>query len=163
VSWPPTILVVHPRENRRKCSIEALRGRPGFVHWTFPERGPEPLAGYVRLGLGGAPLSPRERGRGLLLIDGTWMRAKRMEPFFAELPLVSLPPWTTAYPRVSKRDDDPAGGLATIEALFAAYVAMGRDTRGLLDHYHWREPFLARNAALLATHAGEGHLPSARS
>ena len=25
---PPTFLVVHPRENRAKCSLEPLRGRP---------------------------------------------------------------------------------------------------------------------------------------
>lgn len=149
-SAPPTIFVVHPRENPRKCSIEALRGRSGFVHWTFPQRGPEALGDYVRLGLGGPLLSPGDRGRGLLVIDGTWVRAQRMEPFFAELPVRSLPPWITAYPRVSKRYDDPAAGLATIEALFAAHVALGRDTAGLLDHYHWRAEFLERNAALLS-------------
>ncbi|MBM4015990.1 MAG: hypothetical protein FJ293_13635 [Planctomycetes bacterium] len=150
---PPTILVVHPRENRRKCSIEALRGREGFVHWTFPQRGPEPLAGYVRLGLGGPLLSAADGAAGLMLLDGTWLRARRMEPFFGELPVRSLPPWETAYPRVSKRADDPHGGLATIEALFAAQVALGRSTAGLLDHYHWRDAFLQRNAARLAARA----------
>jgi pre-rRNA-processing protein TSR3 len=147
MTLPPTIFVVHPRENPRKCSIEPLRGRTGFVHWTFPGRGQEPLDGYVRIGLGGALLSSRDRGAGLLLIDGTWRRAQRMERFFAELPARSLLPWETAYPRVSKREDDPIAGLATIEALFAAHVALGRPTAGLLDRYHWREAFLARNAS----------------
>ena len=149
MSFPPTIFVVHPRENPRKCSIEALRGRDGFVHWTFPMRGPEPLDRSVRLWLGGPLLSTADSDRGLMVIDGTWRWASRMEPFFAELPIRSLPPWTTAYPRISKRFEDPAAGLATIEALFAAYVALGRDTTGLLDHYRWRDAFLERNAALL--------------
>ncbi len=153
MATPPTILVVHPRENRRKCSIEPLRGREGFVHWTFPRRGTEPLAGYVRLGLGGPLLAPTDGAAGLLLLDGTWLRARRMEPFFGELPVRSLPPWATAYPRVSKRDDDPHGGLATIEALFAAHVALERPTAGLLDHYHWRDEFLRRNAGRLSERA----------
>ena len=54
--------------------------------------------------------------------------------------------WKTAYPRSSKLFDDPDAGLATIEAIFAAYVALGRDTSGLLDSYHWSDEFLALNA-----------------
>jgi pre-rRNA-processing protein TSR3 len=141
--------VVHPRENRKKCSVEPLRGREGFVFWKFPRRGEEPLAGYVRLGLGGAPLTPADAPSGLLLLDGTWRLAQRMEPFFAELPVRSLLPWQTAYPRASKVAEDPLPGLATIEALYAALVQMGRPTDGLLDRYRWKEEFLERNAGLL--------------
>ena len=159
MSERPVIFVVHPRENPRKCSIEPLRGRSGFVHWTFPVRGPEPLDGYRRLGLGGRPLDRGDAGAGLLVIDGTWMRASKMEPFFADLPVVSLPPWLTAYPRVSKRYEDPAAGLATIEAVYAAFVAMGRDPAGLLDAYHWRAEFLERNAARLDRVADAGGAP----
>jgi len=54
----------------------------------------------------------------------------------------------TAYPRVSKTYDDPAGGLATVEALYAAYRLLGRPTEGLLDHYRWAEEFLRRNGWL---------------
>ena len=43
---PPTIIVVHPRERRQKCTVEPLRGRAGFVFWRFPETGPEPLEGH---------------------------------------------------------------------------------------------------------------------
>jgi len=56
----------------------------------------------------------------------------------------------TAYPRVSKTYDDPAGGLATIEALYAAYHLMGRPTQGLLDDYHWAEEFLEVNREILS-------------
>lgn len=142
---PPTILVVHPREKRSKCSIEPLRGRPGFVFWTFPDRGTEPLDRYVRIGLGGPPLSLADAGRGLLLLDGTWHLARRMEPQYASLPVRSLPPVRTAYPRSSKLFDDPHEGLATIEALYVAHHILGRDTDGLLDHYRWKQEFLERN------------------
>lgn len=143
---PPTILVVHPKEKRSKCSVEPLRGRPGFAFWKWPNRGPEPLDGYVRLGLGGPELSPADADRGLLLLDGTWRLASKMEPDFADLPVRGLPPgWKTAYPRASKLTEDPTAGLATIEALFAAFVAVGRDTTGLLDEYRWRDEFLRVN------------------
>jgi pre-rRNA-processing protein TSR3 len=147
---PPTIVVVHPRENRRKCSVEPLRARSEFRFWTFPVRGPEPTAGYVRLGIGGPLLSAADRGRGLLVLDGTWRWAARMEPFFAEFPVRSLPPWQTAYPRRSKREDDPPAGLATIEAIYAAFIALRRDPAGLLDHYRWAAPFLEVNRQLVS-------------
>ena len=143
---PPTIIVVHPKEKRSKCSVEPLRGRDGFRFWKFPARGPEPLAGYVRIGLGGRQLTPADRDVGLLFLDGTWRLAERMEPEFAELPVCSLADWETAYPRTSKLFDDPSAGLATIEAVFAAYAQSGRPTAGLLDSYRWRNEFLTRNA-----------------
>jgi pre-rRNA-processing protein TSR3 len=139
---PPAILVIHPREKRRKCSVEPLRGRPGFVFWTFPVRGPEPLDGYVRLGLGGPMLSESDAGAGLLILDGTWHLAGRMEGDFAALPVRSLPPVKTAYPRASKLFDDPGEGLATIEALYVAHRLLGRETDGLLDGYRWKDEFL---------------------
>ncbi|MEX0702871.1 MAG: hypothetical protein WD069_12315 [Planctomycetales bacterium] len=141
----PTIIVVHPKERRSKCSVEPLRGRDGFLFWKYPARGGESLENYVRLGIGGPPLGPEDARRGLLVLDGTWRRAAAMEKDYADVPIRSLPPWQTAYPRVSKTFDDPAEGLATIEALFAAYTILGRDTRGLFDHYRWAERFLERN------------------
>lgn len=146
----PTIIVIHPKERRSKCTVEPLRGRPGYVFWKFPETGPEPLTGYVRLGLGGELLSPADRERGLLVLDGTWRLAARMEDPFADLPVRSLLPWRTAYPRVSKLFDDPAEGLATIEALFAAFTQMGRSTTSLLEGYRWKSRFLDLNAEFLA-------------
>jgi pre-rRNA-processing protein TSR3 len=119
------------------------------VFWTFPDRGPQSLEGYVRLGLGGEPLTPGDAARGLLVLDGTWKYADRMEASYSELPVRSLGPWETAYPRKSKVYDDPAAGLATIEAIYAAYVQMGRDPTGLLHQYHWRDEFLRINARLI--------------
>ena len=148
-SFPPTIIVVHPKEKRSKCSVEPLRGRPGFAFWKFPRRGPESLDGYVRLGLGGPTLSANDALRGLLVVDGTWRLAQKMDADFSDLPLRSLANWQTAYPRSSKLFDDPTAGLATIEALFAAYQQLGRPTDGLMDHYHWRQEFLDRNSVVL--------------
>ncbi|WP_437186372.1 ribosome biogenesis domain-containing protein [Planctomicrobium sp. SH668] len=146
---PPTIIVVHPKEKRSKCSVEPLRGRDEFIFWTFPKRGPETLDNYVRLGLNGPMLSPEDSPRGLLLLDGTWRLAERMEQDYQETPVRSLLPWKTAYPRVSKLFEDPSAGLATIEALFAALAQMGRPTDGLLDHYRWGNEFLDINRDLL--------------
>ncbi len=129
--------------------MQPLRGRAGFVFWKFPRRGPEPLDGYVRLGLGGPPLTAAEAQAGLLILDGTWRYAATMERDYADIPVRSLGPWTTAYPRTSKLFEDPAAGLATIEALVAAYVQMGRPIDGLLDQYAWKEQFLAVNRGLV--------------
>ena len=144
-TFPPTVIVVHPKEKRSKCSVEHLRGENGFVFWKFPNRGPEPIDGYVRLGLGGPQLTSADAERGLLVLDGTWRLAEKMEREFEDVPIRSLGSWQTAYPRVSKLFDDPVAGLATIEAVFAAYVQLGRDTTGLLEQYHWSEEFLLVN------------------
>lgn len=145
---PPTIVVVHPKERRKKCTVEPLRSREDFRFWKFPRQGPESLEGYVRLGLDGPLLTVADRDRGLLVLDGTWKLAERMLPDYEQLPVRSLLPWRTAYPRVSKLYKDPAAGLATIEALFAAFWQMGRDTAGLLDQYHWMSEFLEINSEL---------------
>jgi pre-rRNA-processing protein TSR3 len=148
-----TIIVVHPKERRSKCSVQPLRGRDGFAFWKYPRRGAEPLDGYVRLGLGGPQLSTDDMDSGLLILDGTWRYAAAMERDFAELPVRGLGPWQTAYPRTSKLFEDPAAGLATIEALVAAYIQMGRPIAGLLDSYQWGDEFLEKNAALIARYA----------
>ncbi len=144
-SPPVTIVVVHRRENRKKCSVEPLRGRSDFEFWTYPEEESVLGAGYVRLGIGGPVLSAADRDCGLLVIDGTWRLAERMEKKYAHVPVRSLPNWKTAYPRVSKVFDDPVDGLATIEAIYLAYKLLGRDTTGLLDQYRWSTEFLRRN------------------
>lgn len=142
---PPTIIVVHPKERRSKCTVEPLRGRDGFVFWKYPRVGPEPLEGYVRLGFDGPQLSADDADRGLLVLDGTWRFAARMEQQFADVPPRSLPAYATAYPRVSKTFENPEEGLATIEAIYAAYRILGRSTEAMLDEYHWGDEFLALN------------------
>ncbi|MEZ6065142.1 MAG: DUF367 domain-containing protein [Planctomycetaceae bacterium] len=148
---PPTIIVVHPKERRSKCSVEPLRGDERFLFWTFPRQEASLLPGRVRLGLGGELLSPEDRERGLVVLDGTWRLVERMAPDYATLPVRSLLPWRTAYPRHSKLTVDPAAGLATVEAIYAARLQMGLAVDALLDEYRWRDEFLSMNEELIAT------------
>ncbi len=142
---PQTVILVHPRERRSKCSVEPLRTSPDYLFVRWPDPVPISLAGYVRLGIGGPILSEADRHCGLLLLDGTWRLAANMVPHYLHLPVRSLPPILTAYPRRSRLFDDPAEGLSTIEALYAALRILGRNTTGLLDHYHWKAEFLQKN------------------
>lgn len=142
----PTIIVIHPKERRSKCSVEPLRGRDDFVFWKYPFRGEYSLDNYVQLGIGGPEISEADAEKGLLVLDGTWRLAEKMAGDYKDVPVRSLPAWQTAYPRTSKIYDDPSQGLATIEAVFAAYVALGRETTGLLDEYYWANSFLELNA-----------------
>lgn len=139
------MIVIHPREKRSKCSVEPLRGREEFEFVRFPDKVQVPLDNYVRLGLGGPELSEADCDSGLLVLDGTWKLAAKMEPFYEHVPVRTLPPTTTAYPRTSKLYQDPTGGLATIEAVYAALQILGRADTSLLDHYHWKEDFLRLN------------------
>lgn len=150
-TYSPTVIVVHPRENRKKCSVEPLRNRPGFQFATYRAGAPVPLppGQYVRLGLGGPILSRADEHLGLLVLDGTWRWAEAMEAQYQDVPIRSLPAWKTAYPRVSKVFEDPDTGLATIEAIWLAYWCVGRDTTGLLDQYHWGPQFIDLNRELL--------------
>lgn len=142
-----TVVVFHPRERRAKCTVRPLRGRPDLAFCNFP-RMPYDLSGYVRLGLGGPILGPADEDKGLLVLDGTWRHVEPMERAHAAVPVRSLPPLETAYPRTSKVRSDPDGGLATIEAIYAAYRLLGRETSGLLDHYHWAQDFIDRNQSV---------------
>ena len=142
---PVTIIVVHPRERRAKCTVQPLRQQSGFQFYKHP-RFPQNLDGYIRLGLGGPVLSSEDQGAGLLVLDGTWRWVEPMERLVATLPVRSLPPLVTAYPRSSKVSENPDGGLATIEAIYAAYRLLGRETTGLLDHYRWGAAFVEQNA-----------------
>jgi pre-rRNA-processing protein TSR3 len=144
-TFPPTIIVRHPHENPRKCSILPLRGRPDLIFLTYPVKQALALENYVRLAAEGPPLTGADADRGLLLLDGSWRWAEAMTRDFAQVPPRSLHGYRTAYPRVSKQGTDPDNGLASVEALFLAYYILDRPTTGLLDHYHWAEEFLRSN------------------
>jgi pre-rRNA-processing protein TSR3 len=146
---PPTIIVRHPAESPRKCSVWPLRGRPDIVFLPYPVRRRPDLAGYVRLAAEGPPLTAADAEAGVLLLDGSWRWAEAMTRDFADVPPRSLSGWKTAYPRVSKLGTDPGNGLASVEALVIAYHVLGRPIAGLLDHYRWAEEFLAANGLTL--------------
>lgn len=143
--YPKTVLIIHPKENRVKCSLEPLRGRADLCFVDFSAKQPIELPGYVRLSIDGPPLSDAAANSGILLIDGSWRHAARMHEQFAAVPPRSLAGFRTAYPRASKLFHDPAEGLASVEALFIAHRILGRPTDGLLNAYFWREQFLRLN------------------
>ncbi len=142
---PRTIIVRHPKENPKKCSVLPLRDRADVLFLRYPVTRMPPLDGYIRLAADGPPLSQADRDCGILLLDGSWRWAGAMTADFAHVPPRSLSGYRTAYPRVSKRGTDPDNGLASIEALYLAYHILGRSTDGLLDAYRWAAEFLAAN------------------
>lgn len=143
---PITVVVRHPNERPQRCSVYPLRHRPDLLFIEYPARSYPDFRRYVRLAPDGPELSDADADKGLLVLDGSWRWAGVMTKQFAEVPPRSLKGIKTAYPRVSKVYQDPAEGLATVEALYAALRIMRRSTAGLLDHYHWREEFLRLNA-----------------
>ena len=145
-NFPPTTILRHKRENLKKCSLSGLEGRPDFQFLTYPLPNLPNLDQYCILSLDAPPLSHEDAERGIFLIDGTWRYARTMSQIIPKKGLHvfrSLPPCLqTAYPRRQPDCPDPTRGLASIEALYAAYFILGRSTEGLLDHYYWKEQFL---------------------
>ena len=95
--------------------------------------------------MGGPELSESDSDAGLLVLDGTWKLAARMETAYQEIPVRTLPQTQTAYPRTSKIFEDPCGGLATVEAVYAALRIMQRPLNGILESYYWADKFLEAN------------------
>lgn len=151
-SYLPTIILRHRKENLRKCSLRGLETREDFEFYTYPRDSLPPLSSYILLTLDAPILSQADQKLGLFLIDGTW---KHSEIMFKSLPKPSLfiprslpKELRTAYPRRQEDCFDPDRGLASAEALFAAYKLLGRDSSGLLDFYYWKDAFLEKNKEL---------------
>ena len=148
----PDILILRdPKESRRKCSLTPLRGLEGvrfteYAHdrrWEVGER--------IFLHPDGQELSSadRELGQGLFLIDCSWRRVdKLLRTVDGTLHRRRLPVLKTAYPRHSSIFADPATGLASIEALYAAVCILVGPRQELLEGYRWRDEFLERNPVL---------------
>ena len=54
---PLTVIVRHPSENPRKCSVVPLKGRADVVFLNYPVAVRPALDGYVRLAADGPELS----------------------------------------------------------------------------------------------------------
>lgn len=149
LSFPPTIVLRHRKENVKKCSLRGMEGRDDFIFYTYPRDAVQGIEGYILLDMEAEPLTREDRDRGLFILDGTWRYAETMAkntPGLETLVKRSIPKhFVTAYPRRQEDCLDPSRGLASIEAIYIAYHLMGRDTSGLLDHYHWKELFLEKN------------------
>ena len=144
----PVTVIRHPKERLRKCSLRALHERPEFTFHKATAGFSFDATGYLLLAVDAPPLTAADRGPGeqaLLVLDSTWrwlpelLRCITGEPIRRSLPAGIA----TAYPRVSRTHQDPAGGLASVEAVYLAKRILGEDDESLLGGYHWREQFLA--------------------
>ncbi|MBS0651514.1 MAG: DTW domain-containing protein [Verrucomicrobia bacterium] len=149
ITFPPTIILRHRKENLKKCSLRGLESREDMRFFTYPKDKLPDLTGYVLLTLDGPPLTSKDTPLGLFLIDGTWRHAQTMfrqlqKPHLFECR--SIPSeYVTAYPRRQEDCSDPHRGLASLEALYIAYHLLERPLDGLLDGYHWKNAFLEKN------------------
>jgi pre-rRNA-processing protein TSR3 len=150
-TFPVTYIWRHRKENKKKCSLRGLESRQDMQFFSYPNERLPDLSSYFMLTLDPkAPIISREDADlGLLLIDGTWNYAGKMVAALEEFPASrkrALPAnFETAYPRRQEGCCDPRRGLASVEALFIAYLLMGRDVSGLLDGYYWKQDFLTKN------------------
>ncbi len=143
-SFPPTIILRHRRENVKKCSLRGLEERSDMQFFTYPQDALPEMQGYFLLTLEGDALTEKDKDLGIFLLDGTWRYAEKMAKSVPQgLVKRRIPEgYVTAYPRRQEDCVDPSKGLASVEALFIAYSILGRDSSGLLDHYHWKQEFL---------------------
>jgi pre-rRNA-processing protein TSR3 len=143
------LILRDPRESTKKCSLTPLRGMPGVRFVTYdPDRRVQAGA-RILLHPEGEPIQASDAHKPLLLIDCAWRRLPQLlKSVDGALEHRRLPPLATAYPRKSKLFEDPGQGLASIEALYAAFVLLGEVHPELLAGYRWKDEFLARNPQL---------------
>lgn len=153
MKYHPTVIYRHKKENLNKCSLRGLEAREDIQFYTYPTHSLPNLSLYFLLTLDAPLLKTEDAALGIFLIDGTWKHAETMFNQLEKPHLFtvrSLPKEIqTAYPRRQTDCSDPSRGLASVEALFTTYVLLGRDPRGLLDNYHWKNEFLQKNRFLL--------------
>jgi pre-rRNA-processing protein TSR3 len=151
MTYLPTIIVRHRRENRKKCSLTPLETRDDCLFFNYPQAVLPDLSSHIVLKIDAPPLSIEDARYGLLILDGTWRLAAAMEKSLPQNAIArSLPGnFRTAYPRRQTECPDPNAGLASIEALYIAYWVLQRPTEGLLDAYYWKNLFFERNPRLL--------------
>lgn len=143
-------IIVDHGETPNKCTILPLAYRSDFT--ILRGRVSEALRADVLLHPEGAPLDslrfPPGAVKRLAAIDCIW---RRLEPILEGIdqphPLRARIPdgFLTAYPRTSRKDFDPDGGLATIEAIFIAAAFLGSWDQSLLREYFFAEQFLEMN------------------
>ena len=140
----PTVVIRHPKERIRKCSLRFLHDRPEFAFHRATEGFEFDATGHTLLAVGAPALSADDAGRPLLVLDSTWRWLPALERCVTGEPVRrSIPAGVpTAYPRKSRLFDDPEGGLASVEAVYVARKILGDDDPHLLDGYHWKQEFL---------------------
>ncbi len=141
----PTTVIRHRRERIAKCSLRWLHERTEMTFLRAAKGFTFDATGFTLLAVDSAPLTAADAERPLLLLDSTWRWLPRLMECIIGNPVCrSVPAHVqTVYPRVSRVFRDPQGGLASVEALYAARRILGDDDPSLLDGYHWKDQFLA--------------------
>ena len=145
--FPPTIILLHRRENLKKCSLRGLEGGEDFLFLSYPGAPLPDLKNYCVLALDAPPLRKEDAARGIFLIDGTWRHTEKMDKIVPpDCQKRGLPAhFKTAYPRRQLDCPAPERGLASVEALYIAYHILGRKNAGILNYYYWKELFISTN------------------
>ncbi|NGX34673.1 MAG: hypothetical protein K1060chlam1_01026 [Candidatus Anoxychlamydiales bacterium] len=147
-----TIIIRHKKENLKKCSLKGLEKRDDISFFRYPMKNSInislDLSNYILLEMSSQELSSKDQNKGLLLIDSTWKYVDKILKILPEnIEKRSLPKnFKTAYPRKQTLCPDPIRGLASIEALYLAYLITKKDTKNLLDNYYFKEKFLKINS-----------------
>lgn len=141
-----TVIIRHPKERLKKCSLEPLRKRSDLIFYKSSYSFQFQATGFVQLAVDSPLLSAEDHGKPLLLLDSTWQLLPYLESQVIGNPTKrSLPSnIQTAFPRKSKLFKDPQNGLASVEALYVALKILGNPDASLLDHYYWKDQFLAQ-------------------
>lgn len=142
----PVTVIRHPKERVSKCSLRHLHDRDELTFLKATAGFSFDATGFLLLAVDAPVLSPADRGAPLLLLDSTWRYLPVLQSCVVGAPIPRSLPRTleTSYPRTSKVFDDPAAGLASVEALYAAKRLLGENDPTLLDGYHWKAAFLAQ-------------------
>ncbi|MFI3291064.1 MAG: hypothetical protein R3Y46_04190 [Opitutales bacterium] len=141
------ILIRHPKEKLKKCSLSPLKGRADCDFYKAHPDFTYDASNCIVLEIDAPLISEKDAGKALVMLDSTWallpkLRSKLTGNFIPR----SLPAnIQTAYPRISKIYQDPSKGLATIEALYAALRLSGQRDDTILDNYPFKDKFLEIN------------------
>jgi pre-rRNA-processing protein TSR3 len=145
-------IIIDSGETSNKCTIAPLADRIDFSLFR--------VKGNNRLGPLRSPILLHHEGQcltqiretetvtGIASVDCVWRRLdiliRRIE---GPLPVLARIPegFETAYPRHNKNNDDPSGGLATIEAIFVASAILGNWDVSLLCQYYFGRKFVEIN------------------
>lgn len=144
----PTIIIRHRKENLKKCSLKGLEKREDILFYSYPLKKDLPdLSDYFLLDMNGKELKKEDQNKKILLIDSTWKYSDKILKILPDnIEKRSLPKnYISAYPRKQTMCLDPKRGLASIEALYLAYLITKRDVKGLLNNYYWKDKFLEIN------------------
>ena len=147
---PQIVVIRHPRENLKKCSLRGLESRKNFTFLKAKDGFLFDATGYILLQNNAPEISEKDKGLPILLLDSTWALLPKVRNKIHGMPILRGLPSSikTAYPRVSKSGNDPQNGLATVEALFAALSLSGQRDESVLQNYIFKDTFLQLNKGL---------------